>query len=52
MKTRRLVVLGFAAALAMLPAVARAQSASAIAGVVKDTSGAVMPRAGVSCARA
>jgi len=50
MKTRRLVVLGFAAALAMLPAVARAQSASAIAGVVKDTSGAVMPGVTVEAA--
>jgi Carboxypeptidase regulatory-like domain/TonB-dependent Receptor Plug Domain len=50
MKTRRLVVMGFAAALAMLPAVARAQSASAIAGVVKDTSGAVMPGVTVEAA--
>src|SRR5262245_39237807 len=50
MNTRKLVVLGFAVALAMLPAVARAQSASAIAGVVKDTSGAVMPGVTVEAA--
>jgi hypothetical protein len=44
MKTRRLGIVSFAfALLLMLPSVARAQSGSAIGGVVRDTSGAVMP---------
>ena len=50
MNTRKLVVLGLAAALAIVPAAARAQSASSIAGVVRDTTGAVMPGVTVEAA--
>ena len=51
MKTRRLGILSLAMVLsATLPVPARAQSASAIAGVVKDTTGAVMPGVTVEAA--
>ena len=51
MNTRRLGIVSLALALlALVPATSRAQSASAIAGVVKDSTGAVMPGVTVEAA--